>query len=101
MKRACLKKIVGYRFMKVLAVSIAVMAGIGVCILFVSWTERLGRKEHLRQKECWKTAYSIFENSSAEKRDWIKQTIANRESIFDGADYCSALDFIKNGKEGE
>ena len=68
-------------------------------IQLFSWANRHDQNEIMKQKECWNEIYGIIEKSSKEKADWIKETISIRRGLGGGLDYCSTLEFIKNGQD--
>ena len=84
---------------KVISGILFASASIWLLIQLVSWGNRHDQNEYMKQKECWKTIYTIIEKSPKEKAEWIKQTISNRRYVLGGVDYCNALDFIENGQE--
>ena len=84
---------------KIFVISFTVIAVIGIFALLFLWADRNARDSAQRDKECWKKIYEIIEASPKDKADWIKQTISDRVSFRGGVDYCSALEFIRNGTE--
>ena len=83
---------------KVIVVIIAASASLWLLIQLFSWADRHDQNELMKQKACWKAIYTILEKSPKEKAAWIKETISIRRGLGGGLDYCSALEFIKNGQ---
>jgi hypothetical protein len=84
---------------KVISVLLALSAIIWLLIQSFSWAHRYDKKALMKQKECWKTIYTIIEKSPKEKAEWIKQTISSERLLLGGVDYCSALAFIEKGQK--
>ena len=61
-------------------------------ISVVNWSKESAWKE---EKECFKELTLIMEQSSKEKREWIKNTILAEKSILGGTHYCNALELVK------
>lgn len=99
MKKKNIKKVKVRKIGKVISVLLAVSAIIWFLIQIFSWAHRQDQHERMKQKECWKTIYTIIEKSPKEKAEWIKQTISNERLLLGGVDYCSALAFIENGQK--
>ena len=88
-----------FRLFTALVILVVASTGIWLLIQLFSWADRHDRREHLRQKECWKEIYFVIEKSPKDKAEWIKETISHRRLLLGGVDYGDALEFDKNGHD--